>query len=82
MVTQRDTEKLMISITVELEDDVLIDLKVLTSGKIYLGVNGHYLSGCSGYSMMMDNKLLKVPAMALDEFWQTNKRGLSHGLPN
>jgi len=50
--TKKYTGELLLSITSELDEDILIDPQVLTSDKIYRGVNGHYRSGCSGCTMM------------------------------
>ena len=46
--TREYTEELLIKMTKDLVDDVLLDPRVLTSERMYRGVTGHYLSGCTG----------------------------------
>ena len=42
------TKDILMNISRDLENDIVIDDSVITNEKIYRGVNGHYLSGCSG----------------------------------
>ena len=42
------TKDILVNISNDLEKQIIIDENVITTEKIYRGVTGHYLSGCSG----------------------------------
>ena len=50
--TRAHTESLILSITKEVNSDIIIDPGVLSTEKFYRGVEGHYLSGCTGCSAL------------------------------
>ena len=46
--TQELTHQMLLAVTAELGDDILIEPMAITSDRMYRGVISHYLSGCSG----------------------------------
>ena len=50
--TRAQTESLILFITKQFNSDIVIDPGVISTEKFYRGVEGHYLSGCTGCSAL------------------------------
>ena len=50
--TRSHTESMILSITKDLNKDIMVDPGVISTEKYYRGVQGHYLSGCTGCSAL------------------------------